>query len=73
VNFAAVTLYFASQRVFIVVVYFVVDLVRKRLDTLSYLPVTQYRTFPSLKQVLCTEPDDSFGTRWETGPSTLTY
>jgi hypothetical protein len=32
VSFAALTLYVASQRVFIVVVYFVIDLVRKLLD-----------------------------------------
>jgi hypothetical protein len=39
VSFAAVTLYVASQRVFIVVVvvvYFVIDSVRKLLDTNSY-------------------------------------
>jgi hypothetical protein len=36
VNFAAITLYVASQRVFIVVVvYFVIDSVRKLLDTPS--------------------------------------
>jgi hypothetical protein len=34
-SFAAVTLFVASQRVF-VVVYFVIDSVRKLLDTLSY-------------------------------------
>jgi hypothetical protein len=32
VSFATITLYVASQRVFIVIVYFVIDLVRKRLD-----------------------------------------
>jgi hypothetical protein len=36
VSFAAITLCVASQRVFIVV-YFVLDSVRKRLDTLSYI------------------------------------
>jgi hypothetical protein len=36
VSFAAITLCAASQRVFIVVVDFVIDLVRKRLDSLSY-------------------------------------
>jgi hypothetical protein len=35
-SFAAITLCVASQRVFIFVVYFVIDSVRKRLDTLSY-------------------------------------
>jgi len=35
-SFAAMTLYVASQRVFIVVVYFVIDSVRKLLDTPSY-------------------------------------
>jgi hypothetical protein len=37
VSFAAITLYVASQQVFIVVVYFVIDSVRKLLDTLSYV------------------------------------
>jgi hypothetical protein len=37
VNFAAITLYVASQRVFIVVsLYFVIDSVRKLLDTPYY-------------------------------------
>jgi hypothetical protein len=37
VSFAAITLYIASQRVFIVVVvYFVIDSVRKLLDIPSY-------------------------------------
>jgi hypothetical protein len=35
VNFAAITLCVASQRVFIIVVYFVIDSVRKLLDTPS--------------------------------------
>jgi uncharacterized protein HemY len=45
VNFAAITLCVASERVFnvvvvvvVVVVYFVNDLVRKLLDTSSYMP-----------------------------------
>jgi hypothetical protein len=33
VNFATITLYIASQQVFIVIVYFVIDSVRKLLDT----------------------------------------
>jgi hypothetical protein len=39
VSFAAIILYVASQRLFIVVVavYFVIDSVRKLLDTTSYL------------------------------------
>jgi hypothetical protein len=37
VNFAAITLCVDSQRVFIVVVYFVIDSVRKLLDTPSYI------------------------------------
>jgi hypothetical protein len=38
VSFAAITLYVACQRVFIVVsVYFVIDSVRKLLDTPSYV------------------------------------
>jgi hypothetical protein len=36
VSFAAITLFVASQRVFIVVVYFVIESVRKLLDTPSY-------------------------------------
>jgi hypothetical protein len=36
VNFAAITLCVASQQVFIVVVYFLIDSVRKLLDTPSY-------------------------------------
>jgi hypothetical protein len=36
VSFAAITLCVASQRVFVVVVYFVIDSVRKLLDTPSY-------------------------------------
>jgi hypothetical protein len=40
VSFAAITLCVASQRVFIVVVYFVIDSVRKHLDTASYVAAT---------------------------------
>jgi hypothetical protein len=41
VSFAAITFCDASQRVFIVVsVYFVIDLVRKLLDTPSYTQIT---------------------------------
>jgi hypothetical protein len=36
VSFAAITLCVASQRVFIIVVYFVIDSVRELLDTLLY-------------------------------------
>jgi hypothetical protein len=36
VNFAAITLSVASQSVFFVVVYFVIDSVRKLLDSPSY-------------------------------------
>jgi hypothetical protein len=36
VSFATVTVCVASQLVFVVVVYFVIDSVRKRLDTPSY-------------------------------------
>jgi hypothetical protein len=40
VSFAAITLCVASERVLIVVsVYFVIDSVRKLLDTPSYVPV----------------------------------
>jgi hypothetical protein len=37
VSFAIITLCVASQRVFIVVVHFVINSVRKLLDTLSYI------------------------------------
>jgi hypothetical protein len=37
VTFATITLCVASQRVFIVIVYFVIDSVRKLLDTYSLL------------------------------------
>jgi hypothetical protein len=36
-SFAAITLCVAPQRVFIVVVYFVIDSVRKLLESLSYI------------------------------------
>jgi uncharacterized membrane protein len=42
VNFADVTLCFASQRVFIVV-YFVIDSVRRLMDKPSYLAVSELR------------------------------
>jgi hypothetical protein len=37
VSFAAITLCVASQRVFIVVIHFVIDSVRKLMDTTSYV------------------------------------
>jgi hypothetical protein len=40
VSFAAITLCVASQRVIIVVVYFVIASVRKLLDTPSYMIIT---------------------------------
>jgi hypothetical protein len=43
VSFAAITLCIASQQVFIVVVYFVIDSVRKLLDTSSYVPEESLR------------------------------
>jgi hypothetical protein len=43
VRFAAMTLYIVSQRVFIVVVYFVFDPVRKLLDTPSYTVLRRKR------------------------------
>jgi uncharacterized membrane protein len=44
VSFAAITVCVASQRAFVVVavVYFVIDSVRKLLDTLSYTPETLF-------------------------------
>jgi hypothetical protein len=41
VSFATITLCAASQRVFVVVVYFVIDSVRKLLDTHLYVCVFQ--------------------------------
>jgi hypothetical protein len=44
-SFAAITLCVASQRVFIVVrVYFIIDSVRKLLDTPSYLVNTSFHS-----------------------------
>jgi hypothetical protein len=42
VSFAAINLCVASQRVFIVVVYFVIDSVRNLLDTPSYFTLLDY-------------------------------
>jgi len=51
VSFTAITLYVVSQRVFIVVVYFVViDSVRKLLDTPPYLWPSFFLDRGSLKQ-----------------------
>jgi hypothetical protein len=44
VNFVSITLCVASQRVFIVVVYFVIDSVRKLLDTPSYVAFNKARS-----------------------------
>jgi len=49
VNFASMTLYVASQRVFIFVVYFVIDSVRKLLDTPWYVPVQSVQGTVSLE------------------------
>jgi hypothetical protein len=47
VSIAAITLCVASQRVFIFVVYFVIDSVRKLLDTPLYLSYsTHLKSFP---------------------------
>jgi hypothetical protein len=46
-SFAAITLCVASQRVFIVVVYFVISSVRNLLDITSYIEVVLMRTFRS--------------------------
>jgi hypothetical protein len=48
VRFAAITLCVAPQRVFIVVVYFVIDSVRKFLDTPSY--VQEHRRYRAARQ-----------------------
>jgi hypothetical protein len=42
VSFAAITLYVGSQRAFIIVVHFVIDSVRKLLDTPSYVCMYVY-------------------------------
>jgi hypothetical protein len=42
VSFATITLCVAPQQVFIVVVYFVIDLVRERLNTPSYVHMAWY-------------------------------
>jgi hypothetical protein len=55
VNFAAITLCVASQRVF--VVYFVIDSVRKLLDTPLY---TSGKTDPSRGNTLYCEPINLF-------------
>jgi hypothetical protein len=47
VSFAAITLCVASQRVFIVVVYFVIDSVRKLLDTTSWMEVSSQLHAPA--------------------------
>jgi hypothetical protein len=39
VTFVTIALYVASQRVFVVVVYLIIDSVRTRLDTLSYIRI----------------------------------
>jgi len=44
VSFAAITICVASQPVFVVVVYFVIDSVRKLLDSPSYALHSSYRS-----------------------------
>jgi hypothetical protein len=59
VSFAVITLCVAPQRVFIVVVYFVMDSVRKLLDTLSYFVLffqRPYQTEMSPKQINADTP-----------------
>jgi len=45
VSFVAITLCVAPQRVFVVVVYFVIHSVRKRLDTHSYAAIESFSIF----------------------------
>jgi hypothetical protein len=54
VSFSAVTLYVAFQRVFIIVVlYFVIDSVRKLLDTYEYVcPSSQFIHITLIEQAL---------------------
>jgi hypothetical protein len=49
VSFASITLCVASQRVFVVVVYFVIVLVWKLLDTPSYIP-TKASGYPACER-----------------------
>jgi hypothetical protein len=51
VSFSAITLCVASQRVFIVVVYFVIDSVRKLLDTPAYCTMWAIRHLLSVLQI----------------------
>jgi hypothetical protein len=62
VSFASITLYVASQRVFIAVVYFVIDSVRKLLDT----PKDQF-SMPVNKSCVMSLPSTSLGS-WNMGP-----
>jgi len=56
VSFGAITFYVASQRVVIVVVYFVVDSVRKLLDVFSYGPTADNTSIPcGVEAVTCIE------------------
>jgi hypothetical protein len=54
VSFATITLYVASQRVLIVVAYFVIDSVRKLLDTPSYMSRHKLTIQPNLRGILQT-------------------
>jgi hypothetical protein len=61
-SFAAITLCVASQRMFVVVVYFVINSVRKLLDTPSYTPKELQSLYISMPNLLfffgirCLEP-----------------
>jgi hypothetical protein len=73
VSFAAVTLCFASQRVFIVVsVYFVIDPVRKRLDTHNVETGTQTNaySFSVVQVVYTTECNEAIKPRHEVSVET---
>jgi hypothetical protein len=50
VSFAAISLCVASEQVFIVSVYFIIDLVRKLLDTTSYLTDVLLHVFIFIRQ-----------------------
>jgi hypothetical protein len=64
VSFAAITLCVASERVFVVVsIYFVIDSVRKLLDTPSYTLLFSVGTFYELFPWL--DPSVSFAMRTE--------
>jgi hypothetical protein len=68
VSFAAITLYVASQRVFIVV-YFVIDSVRKLMDTPSYIGSQVLKLSLHHSSVVCSAMDNQF---WKKSTNSVT-